>query len=687
MNLYYEEAGSFKVGRVLQEQGNAFQVETLHGKRSKVKANSVMLQFASPDLAQFAEQVEQMAAQVDTELLWECAPQDEFDFMTMAQEYFGEKPSPVQQAATLSALHAAPVYFHRKGKGTYRAAPPDILKAALAGLEKKRVAAEQQKAWAQALVDRQLPEGFAKLAAVLLVRPDKNSLEYKALMDACTLAGRSPDVLLIECGAFDSVHDMMRARFIAQYFPRGTEVDLPLPELPQSLSELPLANVQAFSIDDISTTEIDDAFSVNMLGPDKARVGVHIAAPGLWIRRGSPHDRLARDRLSTVYAPGDKITMLPDELVELATLAEGRTVPCVSIYVEVDTQTGSLLGNTYSAVEQVPIVANLRHNHLDELVTPELLDSEQQSGHAQLDGFLPALRVLWRATGLMKMEREQVRGQPEKHTRIDFNFYVSEDGLVEITPRRRDAPLDLLVAEWMIFVNREWGGLLAQHNVTGIYRIQPQMGRVRMSTHAAPHAGLGVPQYAWSTSPLRRYVDLVNQQQLLAVLQGQSPVYMATDADLLSAVNSFDITYKAYAEFQQSMERYWCLRWIQQKGRKLFDGVVVKDELVRLDEIPLYVRLVGVTSPGRGVQVEVELNEVDELSLTVSCKLIALKKGTPTRLLDDEDEAEGLDGDALDLAEGGEVEGKAGGVIPAVVAVDAHEPDLQAGGVPGGQST
>ena len=115
-------------------------------------------------------------------------------------------------------------------------------------------------------------------------------------------------------------------------------------------------------------------------------------------------------------------------------------------------------------------------------------------------------------------------------------------------------------------------------------------------------------------------------------------MYTATDAELLSAVNSFDVTYKAYAEFQQSMERYWCLRWIQQKGRKQFDGVVVKDELVRLDDIPLFVRLVGVTSPGRGVQVEVELDQVDELTLTVSCKLIALKKGTPTRLLDDEEE-------------------------------------------------
>ncbi|MGV3469801.1 ribonuclease catalytic domain-containing protein [Limnobacter sp.] len=638
MNLYYEEAGAFKVGRVLQEQGNAYQVETLHGKRTKVKSNSVMLKFDALECAEFHTQVEALAKEVDTEFLWECSPEGEFDFTAMAQEYFGEKPTVVQQAATLAALHAAPIHFHRKGKGMYRAAPPEILQAALAGLEKKRLAAEQQQAWADALVRRELPDGFAKQAATLLVRPDKNSAEYKALMLACTEAGRSPDVLLIECGAFKSVHEMMRARFAAVYFPKGPEIDLPAPEVPAELAELPLANVRAFSIDDISTTEIDDAFSVVWLDEKRARIGVHIAAPALLIPRGSPYDRVARERLSTVYAPGDKITMLPDQVVELATLAEGRTVPSVSIYVEVSVDTGELISEPYSTIEQVPMAANLRHNHLDAALSKEVLEDPNLNELEVVGEFFPALKMLWKSSCVLRMEREIARGQPEKHTRIDFNFYVSDDGTVEIQPRRRDAPLDLLVAEWMIYVNREWGGMLDECKVTGIYRVQPPMGRVRMSTHAAPHVGLGVPQYAWSTSPLRRYVDLVNQQQLISLLRQEPPVYTATDAELLSAVNSFDVTYKAYAEFQQSMERYWCLRWIQQKGRKQFDGVVVKDELVRLDDIPLFVRLVGVTSPGRGVQVEVELDQVDELTLTVSCKLIALKKGTPTRLLDDDEE-------------------------------------------------
>lgn len=641
MNLFYDDAGQFKIGRVLQQQGSAYQVETLHGKRSKVKANAVLLSFEGMELQDFAEKTELEAAGLDIELLWECAPEGEFEFGELAKEYFGNQPTPTQQAGLLQALHSAPVYFHRKGRGKYRAAPEDILKAALAGLEKKRRLAEQQAQWADALVRHELPDEIAKVAAQLLARPDKNSLEYKALVDACGQAGRSPEVLLIECGAFESVHQMMKARFMSIYFPRGTHSNVTVPALDDSLERLPIAAAPAFSIDDTSTTEIDDAFSVQWLGNGRARVGVHIAAPALVIERGDELDRLARDRMSTVYSPGDKITMLPDTIVELSTLAAGRTVPAASLYIEVDLATGEPLGEPASILEQVKISENLRHNLLDEAVTVEALEDESIEQVPEVGEHFAALKVLWKCASFLRQQREEVRGQPEKHSRIDFSFYVSDDGVVDIVPRRRDAPLDLLVAEWMIFANCQWGGLLDKYKVPGIYRVQPPAGRVKMSTHAGPHVGIGVPQYAWCTSPLRRYVDLINQQQLVSVIRGQSPVYEASDADLLSAVNSFDVTYKAYADYQSNMERYWCLRWIQQRERSKFEGVVVRDELVRLHEIPLFVRLVGVTSPGRGAQVEVELDQIDELTLTVSCKLLSVQSSKPTSILD-EDELEEL---------------------------------------------
>lgn len=636
MKIFYEEAGTFKVGKVLQEQGNAYQVETLHGKRSKVKSSVVMVEFNSPSLESFVGQVEQISQEVDIELLWECAPIDEFYFTAMADLYFGDQASQVQQGAILKALHSAPVYFHRKGKGKYRAAPNDILQAALAGLERKRLLAEKQEQLTQAFISGNLPEEVQKKVCQLLVQPDKSSIEYKALVEACNQTSQSPESLFLATGLYASTHELMRAKFLVQYFPDGVLSKLTPPIVPDFIQKLPVSQVPVFSIDDSSTTEIDDAFSVSWIDAKQAKVGVHIAAPALILERDSPGDRLAHQRLSTVYSPGEKITMLPDSIVDLASLNQGQQVPVVSLYVNIDRHTGAVLGEPHSVIEQVMVKANLRHDLLDEVLTETVLNDAENPTSSEVDGFLGELRLLWLAANYFRKQREAIRGQPEKRGRIDYTYVVSDGGFVDIRPRLRDAPLDLLVSEWMIFTNSTWGGFLAENQVAGIYRTQPSMGRVKMSVHKAPHVGLGVDQYAWCTSPLRRCVDLINQQQLVSVLQSQKPVYEAKDSELLSVINAFDVAYKAYAEYQSNMERYWCLRWVQQQDRNHFEGVVVNDELVRLHEIPLFVRLVGVTSPGQGAQVIVELGQIDELTLTVSSKLLSIQNSKPTLISEDQ---------------------------------------------------
>src|SRR5437588_12871162 len=111
----------------------------------------------------------------------------------------------------------------------------------------------------------------------------------------------------------------------------------------------------------------------------------------------------------------------------------------------------------------------------------------------------------------------------------------------------------------MIFVNSTWGEYLAKHNIPALYRVQ-QAGKVRMTTHPAPHEGLGVAQYIWASSPIRRYVDLVNQRQLAAHLVGNASPYPA-QSNLFEIMRAFELAYDAYADFQRRMERYWCLRY------------------------------------------------------------------------------------------------------------------------------
>ncbi len=684
MNLFFEESGDFKAGTVLSQTGEAYQVELPTGKRTKVKAKDVLLQFNSPGPAELLAQAQATAETMELDFLWEVAGEEEFGFADLGAEYFGHAPQPVEAAALVLRLHAAPMYFYRKGRGRYKAAPAEALKAALAGLEKKRQQALVQAQYVEELKAGRLPEAMKPLALQLLFKPDKNGIEYKALDAACAELQTSPQALLLSVGAIASPHDLHYSRFLYEHFPKGT--GFPAITVPDASAAraLPVANVQAFSIDDVTTTEIDDAFSVEKLPDGKLRVGIHIAAPGLGIARGDAIDAIARARMSTVYMPGDKITMLPDSLVEAFTLAEGRTCPALSLYATLDPADWSVVA-TETRAEAVPIANNLRHNDLDELVTEENLAANageyvRKEEIAQLWQWALALEK-----GRMA-KREAFGLKPEQTNRVDFNFYV-DDGIVSILRRKRGAPLDKIVAELMIFANSTWGKFMHDHGVPGIYRAQGGGGggwaakmQVRMVTHAAPHQGLGVDQYAWSTSPLRRYTDLVNQWQILSSVEhGVTAPLAATfkprDADLFAIVSAFDAAYAAYADFQNGMERYWCLRWLAQhqehNGRQV-EAVVLKDEILRLVEIPLIVRLPGMQPLARGTQVKLDLLRWNEVDLTIEARLLEVLSGTTAAELPDEAE-EDDEAAAVVEAASEEVSEETGNEVAAQAGVEAGE--------------
>lgn len=623
MYVLYEEDGSFKGGRILSEADSSLQVEAASGKRSKIKRNNVVMEFAAPDPDSLLTQAQTAAEAIDLDFLWECAPQEEFDIAALAQDYFGHAPSALDQATLLLRLHSAPAYFHRRGKGRYRPAPPDILQAALAAIEKKRLQAEQQQAWINAMTAGTLPPEIAEVAPSLLLRPDKNSQQWKALDAACQQTGKTPDQLLLQLGAWPHPLALMRFRFLAQQFPKGTGfAEVSLPDLPDTLPE---ADVEAYSVDDVSTTEIDDALSVSVLPDGNLRVGVHIAAPALAVTRGSALDEIARQRMSTVYMPGQKIPMQPPELIDAFSLDAGRRVPALSLYVTANQETGDII-ETATRVECIQVRENLRHNHLDADITPERLAAEDQT--------LPYahwLLPLWKLALALSRKRDEVRGKPEGNNRVEYSFELDgpaddPDTPVRLVPRRRDAPLDKMVAEYMILANSQWGALLDQHGVPGIYRSQ-QMGRVRMSTQALPHEAIGVKQYIWSTSPLRRYVDLVNQQQLLAAAEhGVSArlvaPYKPRDADMYALISAFDGQYTAITDFQRTMERYWCLRWLKQQGITRCRASFIRDNLARLEIAPLVVEINGMPELARGQQIEIEILGQDEINLTLDCRYL-----------------------------------------------------------------
>jgi exoribonuclease-2 len=636
MFALFEEGGRFLAGRVMSESDASMQIELDSGKRVKVKAAHVLLKFEQPGPAELIARAQALAPEIDLALAWTFAPDSEFGFADLARDYFDAKAGVDKQAAALFRLFEAPHYFRRVGKGVFKKAPEEIVKAALLAIERKQQVAAQIDAWAGELVAGQCPPPVREQLYKILFKPDKNAPEYKAVVEAAKRAQRAPLDLLKSAGAITSAYQFHWKRFLFEQFPKGTGFASGL-DAPPVKEPLPLAPVQAFSIDDSATTEIDDALSVQGLGSGTVTLGIHIAAPGLAFAPGASLDSVASQRLSTVYMPGWKLTMLPAAVVDAYTLTEGRDCPAVSLYLAIDESTLEVRGHE-TKLERVAIAANLRHDKLDSVITEATLSGEAPAAYP----FAAELAFTHRLARALKARREAVRGKPETFNRPDYSFRLARepgheneeprgDEPVEIVPRQRGSALDLVVAESMILANSTWGGWLAEHGVPGIYRSQASLTpgiKVRMGLKPLPHAGMGVAQYVWATSPLRRYVDLVNQWQIIACARHGRTAALAApfkpkDAMLFSIISSFDAAYAAYNDFQHAVERYWTLRWLAQRGIAELDAVVMKDGLVRADTLPLVFKALGCEALPRGTHVRVRITGSDALTLEVHASLVA----------------------------------------------------------------
>ena len=583
MNIFYEESGQFKVAAIVQKNDATYQVDTQHGKRTKVKANNVFAEFDG-DMATFLENAQAQAADIDTDLLWEVCGEEEFSAETIAEEYYGHAPTKTELAATLIALYAAPMYFYKKAKGVFKAAPEETLKQALAAIERKKQQDAQIDAWAEALKRGEMPSEIAADLKTILHAPDKQSLTYKAFTKAADALKISAYELAKKTGGITSIPQYLQDGFEIKYFPKGTGFpDLPLPEMP----DLPKADVTAFSIDDESTTEVDDALSLTDLDNGSKRVGIHIAAPSLAVKPGDKMEKNIMERLSTVYFPGGKITMLPENWIAAFSLDAGAYRPAVSIYFDVDSEFN--VGEPTCKIEAVNIAENLRIQTIEPHFNAETgLDEagEMMFAHHQ--------DLIWFHQFAVALQKARGKYEPDRAPQYDYSIELDEEGKVSVVRRERGSPIDMLVSEMMILANSTWAQMLHDNDLPGLFRVQPA-GKVRMSTKSEPHIGMGVQHYGWFTSPLRRAADYINQKQLLSLIDDSAePLFRQSDAELFAVLRDFDTAYAAYADFQRQMEAYWSLVYLQQQGTSELTATILKEDLVRIEGLPLVTRATGI---------------------------------------------------------------------------------------------
>jgi exoribonuclease-2 len=410
--------------------------------------------------------------------------------------------------------------------------------------------------------------------------------------------------LLFKLGYIKSIEEMMENNFIRQYFPDGTELaDFTISD---HAEDLPLnSERKVFSIDELMTTEIDDAFSISQTATGWL-VGVHISAPSL----NQDLLDIASERMSTVYYPGHKITMLPENVIAHYSLDQGKQLPVVSIYFVLDNDLNII--ENYSLLEQVIVKDNLRTEHLELHFNTENLEQEQGYPYENELKFLHKFAL--------KLEEGRGRSSVNQ-LMVDYSFVFADDGKIQIKPRLRGNPIDKLVSELMILANCSWGRMLTNAFVPAIYRVKQPMYPVTMTLTPNSHTGLNVDYYTWASSPLRRAVDLVNQSQIISLITKKKPL-SATDFAVSNVAEYFDDVYSSYLKFQDNMERYWSLRYFEQENITKIKATFTYRNNVQLDGVPIVLDVSTITkSQPAGTEIWLAIDNLNFVNQTFDFKL------------------------------------------------------------------
>jgi len=498
--------------------------------------------------------------------------------------------------ALFTALRDDRLFFKEKGR-RYEPRPPaqvdELRKQQSALAAKEKLQAEMVARLEARFADKSAPLGADELKRLESVKkfalwgdeaPDKN-----AGLDLLKLLGRPQTEpaafqLVVDAGLWHRHEnlDVHRAGIAAGFEP-DLEAAAAAVVRHDPAHTVDLTALASATIDDDSTTEVDDAVAVETLADGRLRYWVHIADPGRWIAPGSPLDVEARRRGTTVYLPHGRFTMFPPALAEGPfSLNAGVDSPALSF--------GCLLADDGALTEFTVVPSTIR-------VARRLSYHQAEELRAAGDPLVvalasaAALREAWR-----RSQGAVMISLPETEVKVDLAADTVEIGVYTADAARE------WIAEFMILAGEAAARFAAEKQVPILYRVQKagdpvdvghlpegpvrefakivSMTRSGLSVEPGPHAGLGMAAYLQATSPIRRYGDLVVHRQLKAAAAGEPAPYTAEDLAVLAA--ELDPLNGQAAKLERAADKYWVTEYLaRHKGRSwkaLFLGWFREDD-------------------------------------------------------------------------------------------------------------
>ena len=606
------DGNSYKLAIIIESHKNHSQVELFEDKtKKKIKQDQIIFTITE-DITAFNQKLQTIIPQIDIPLLSELINEGEKNSLeVLSSIYFGGGATLCQTTALLFRLADAHIEFHNYQDGYFSKCSNEEQQQRLLSFNKQKQAQEQYQYYRSLFIDA--INNNSKLdnpdidVFKILHKPDKHSAVYKALHHLAIEYKLTPLEIFHKIGLVNNLTEFFIASFIrdnAFIKPENTNEVIDTTLLNQRF------DLKVFSIDDSNTTEIDDAFSVEKIDNGHI-IGIHIAAPAL----DTSLNETVANNISTIYYPGNKITMLPMNIINKYSLWEQTSTPVVSIFFTLDNDLNIL--EYTSSLNMVNIDANLRIEMLENLFNHENL--ELVNGYP----YEKELKLLYKFACIL----EEKRGKPSVNnlfTDYSFNFI---DSKIEIKPRIRGNPIDKLVSELMILANCSWGRMLTNSFIPAIYRVKQPNYPVKMTLSPESHTGLNVDYYTWSTSPLRRSADFINQKQIISMINKSKDFYNISDPTLCEVVDNFDTKYAKYIDFQNKMERYWSLKYLIQEKISEIEGIFLYKSTVSLLGVPIQIDVANFsTSKPKGTKLRLKIYNINLSTISFDFKIISIEE-------------------------------------------------------------
>lgn len=324
-------------------------------------------------------------------------------------------------------------------------------------------------------------------------------------------------------------------------------VDYPRAQL--KVSDLPSADHSAFCIDDEDSLDFDDAISLQDTA-EGFRLGIHVSNLALYLNPGQALFELAKQRVSSLYLASGNIPMLPPEFSQgQFSLVQDEEKAVLSLYTDFDAELRP--GNTRIIAEKIRISENLSYRAVDKDFDKPIFSLLNQM-----------------AEGLKELRDPEERAEGR---RFIYNFTMKGG---KLTSKKIDLHSNSrrMLEELMIHYNRSLAQYAVDQNLPLLFRNITRLGSIEhgnqlssayLDTKAGYHHGIGTDAYLHATSPIRRFVDLINQMQVQNHLTHSQTCF--TEDALKSMIPDIEKRIQFIRATVQRSERYWMLKYIEQE--------------------------------------------------------------------------------------------------------------------------